>query len=112
MYQWIWLSLSYISKSFQAFLFSYEWMPNRLTPWCITCWCLLEKSKKKCAPLAFTIVGDETISMTYKGVAGCEVVRVTDVLAGQELKSLWQATCSWRGRLWLVVSRPDLLIYS
>ena len=45
-------------------------------------------------PLAVTIVGDETISLTYKGVAGCKVVRVTDALAGQELKSLWQATCS------------------
>jgi hypothetical protein len=61
-------------------------------------------------PLAITIVKDETISMTYKGVAGCEVVRVTDALAGQELKSLWQATCSWRGQLRLVVSRLDLLI--
>jgi hypothetical protein len=50
-------------------------------------------------PLAVTIVGDETISMTFKGVAGCEMVRVTDALAGQELKSLWQATFSWRGRL-------------
>jgi predicted O-methyltransferase YrrM len=35
-------------------------------------------------PLAVASVEDETISMAYKGVAGCEVVRVTDALATME----------------------------
>lgn len=35
-------------------------------------------------PLVVPSVEDETISLTYKGVASCEVVRVTDALATME----------------------------
>jgi hypothetical protein len=35
-------------------------------------------------PLAVASVEDETISMTYKGVASCEIVRVTDAHATME----------------------------
>lgn len=45
-------------------------------------------------PLAVTIVEDETVSMTYKGVAGCEVVRVTDALASMEEMANGKGTLS------------------
>lgn len=43
-------------------------------------------------PLAVASVEDEIISMTYKGVAGCEVVRVTDALATMEEMANGQGT--------------------